>query len=185
MKTEVNTLETRVARAQAVSDYIMKNEKVGSLDNPSQWIYGQQEVQSGFMGDDNEVVVWGGSVIGITFLLAGSSKNVTGFVTAKDDVSPSLSYLPSLLFAMRCSEMTLEQGLLQKGGNVDDLVKMQMTSSAVPHATSCWFDTARWAWMNFDGPIVTIEFLARQLLFDGKGDDMILIASPIYVARIE
>jgi hypothetical protein len=62
VKSEVTTLEDRIARLITVTKYMAAHEPVGTVDNPQTWVKGTHVVEYGYLGDDTKAVGFSGSV---------------------------------------------------------------------------------------------------------------------------
>jgi hypothetical protein len=176
---------TRYAKLQLVIDFIRRNYKIGTVDNPEFFFQGEMKLRWGsLISYATEIVFFGGMTKQTILGMAGSMKHVIGEVGAsKPELPPrSGSEPPRILETLRDNLRKPSKPNYWSG------------NPGLPVLDEGLYDIA-YAARTIKGPEQRLEFLAKRLLegdeptkrrdlFGGTGK-RVLLGSPIYVALAE
>ena len=181
-KGDLDPEQQRMYKLEKVIDWITRFANVGTIDEPAEYVRGVLEMRwgpfddQGMLGEDSQIVWFGGETKLTVIGLAGSAHHVIG--NAGSSATWSRSALPGLLpHLFKAIEKTPVSQLDREEWYILD--QKQQAHQAVYVATT-----------EMKGIAQTLEFVARTLLF-GKShlsyerlrlNRNILLASPIYVA---
>ncbi|WP_095202097.1 DUF7019 family protein [Mesorhizobium carmichaelinearum] len=177
VSTEVNTLEDRVRRLNAVTDYIVQTQDMGTIDEPASWIADTKTVKYGLIGDGTKVTGYIGKSAETRFLLAGSSAHLVGSPRDGETIGHGFSYVPRLMTYLKSAIEYSENDELDEGRLENYLGKDAGDTKQ-----------SNWQQLITDGDyrmteVTEIEFLAKRLMYlDGK--KKVLLATPLYVAMV-
>jgi hypothetical protein len=166
--------ETRYSKVRLVSDYLVANAPVGTVDEPAEYFSGSMPMRWGNLGEaGSDLVYFGGSQRNTVVGLGGSMRHVIGATGSSSSAGSSLTY--GLAAALR-GEVLREEGELDEDESHDERWFTAHTSMIVMGMTS--------AVRRMGGPEERLEFLARRLLFDEteEAPTRMLLGTPIYVA---
>ena len=164
--------ETRYSKVRLVSDYLVENARVGTVEDPAEYFSGAMPMRWGYLGDRGDLVYFGGRQGDTMVGLGGSARQVIGEAGSS---TPTNSLTIGLVVALR-GEVMLEEGELDEVDAESENRLMGTTSMIVTGMSGA---TSRMA-----GPEERLEFLARRLLFDDREEEptRMLLGTPIYVA---
>ena len=183
IKSEVNTLENRIAKLRSVVQYVNENENIGTLENPEKWIYGETEASCGYIGDTTDIIAYTGGMVGGCYILAGSSGHAIGADPNDEAVGFGFSFLPRLMRSLKRTSEFLEESISDVGEENESPIQGLIGKGDV--LEDSWNKFIQNVWKKFDGPTVKIEFLARRLLVTGQEGRISLLITPLYVARLD
>ena len=181
VKSEKNTLTERVAKLKCLSKYICDNEPVGTLTQPDIWVLGQAKAHVGYAGNSGKVIIYTGEIVGGRFMLAGSSGHVVGSNPDDDAVGFGFSFLPRLESSLGLANMVLEGAEFAR----PEENRLQSVMGVGNTLGDNWHKYIQNPWKTISAPPVEIEFLAKRLLVTGASPRTSLLATPLYVARLD
>ncbi|MFD8607069.1 hypothetical protein AMK14_19305 [Streptomyces sp. TSRI0445] len=163
----------RFRRLDRVVRHLEKRGRLASVDEPGPYFRGQLAMRWGVLadGDDASLVFFGGRTDRTVVALGGSRTHVLGAAPATGD-APALSrsLLPSMLGGLEAHPAL---GAVVNGNDLEQ-----------PEAPS----TVCRAVSALQGPVQTVEFVAKRLLHEPNTDpddrSMVLLGSPVYVALV-
>jgi hypothetical protein len=172
---------TRLSKLEVVSQYIENNLDVGHLAAKHSYIKDTLEMHTVFAPERGialfthysppETVADGFNAI----LLSGSLKHVIGMESVETLISNSNTFtIVNELEAMSEKQKSIERQLVIDNRIADQTVYQPTYIDAILR------------WSSFKkGPVQKYEFLAKTLVADAKGDDRVLLATPIYVSLVD
>ncbi len=168
--------KTRFSKLRMVTDFIEKNEQIGTVDAPASLFRGIMEMHWGPVGGfhDAKTVYFGGETDNTILGLGGSLKHVIGETGESNPPDcPPGSHLPYLTTALTSDYLSR----YTRDGKEE--TEMQILY------------VIGWATQSMTGPTQKLEFLAKRLL-EGNGPykfdvyeippKHVLLGSPVYVA---
>jgi hypothetical protein len=176
--------ETRYSKLELVSTYLERNEPIGTIDLPSEWIRSDVRVRWGPYGHGKDLVYFGGATEETIFGFGGSAKHIIG-ATGKS-FSHSHSATPYLLAALS-KELGLTLPAVESYHGWDQNIDEASRSSAA-------LDAVDLASTQMKGPRQRVEIVAKRLLSGRRRPDevedefkqsKILLGTPLYVAMKE
>jgi hypothetical protein len=193
LKNDGSFSEDRIGRLEQATAHILKTGRVGNLQNPDLWVYDTTIAKYGYVLESDKVIAYGGLLLPRSehdryvgyFLLAGSAGHIVGAQPTSAVDAFGMSALPRLIRALFMAEEMLESTRLKFP---DDEERLERISGKGDFSYSMdWQTFLRNACTRgFTGPSVEIEFLAKKLLyFDHEGGSRYLLATPLYVARLD
>jgi uncharacterized protein DUF7019 len=160
---------SRLAKLKIVTEYIQKNEQVGTVDQPTDYFYGTMRLRWGpYAFRETQSVYFGGSTQYTSLGLIGSLKHVIGEI-GTSQIDFSSSDVPAIMKALsRMAELSAKIE--------DERQSNEYDISLVADATN-----------SLKGPTQRMEFLAKRLIegYSHKQQQRILLGTPIYVALAE
>jgi hypothetical protein len=205
IKKDLAGPEERIARLESVSSYIMSSENVGAIGSPKSWLTGRQTVRSGFIGVNKEIVAFCGNVVGTYFMLAGSASYVVGSKPDDRNTGYGFSFLPRMLDSFKFANELYEENILTTFSHFKkdfpELREEQLREEYMGYRArkdlgleigvcagghpDYWTDVVEDALEKFNGPTMEIEFVAKKLLYFAHGTGRTLLATPLYIARLD
>jgi len=177
ISTERSTLDSRVARLQAVEAYLLEHETIGRPGDDAAWVGGYSDAKTVDLGGGGILFVAEGPswVLGI----GGSATHLTAAAgTRAEYVQLPFSFLPYLV--ERLTFLTEKRA--------EALVKLPEGTVSVSHKAQgfdTWADVIRFASRLAKGPSQRMEFLAKRLAHKVYNDLAVTLATPLYVALAE
>jgi len=173
---EMNPNTHLVRRLQAVVNYIVESENVGTVDDPKRYIRGTMPMimvpfefdRDRWQDPDHAVVTFWGDTEQTTVLLGGSQKHLLG-VIAPD--RPEIGYSHIL------------QWIIQEKLNREDFVTKK-ESDYLAFIIDSRADISR----LWHGPLQRFEFMAKRIAsgrIETHGGRQALLATPLYVSLAE
>jgi hypothetical protein len=183
-KTETETEDNRIARLETVADFIRQFGKVGSVDQPDEYIDDCMTLKWGDYAagwdEKSPVVYFGGETDRTIVGLGGSSKHIIG--SQGETSSHSHSATPFLIKFL-AEELGLQGSKKLKQAEED--IKYLGDGRFSP------ITAVELATLQMNGPEQRLEFLAKKLMYgpvqryDDEPeyrDKHVLLATPLYMA---
>jgi len=176
-KTETEMEDNRIARLDAVVDYIREYGNVGSVDQPDQYIEDTLAMRWGPYGlSQNPPVFFCGETTETLFGLGGSMQHVIGSGNQGTPLLIAQSSLPILITLLKKESGREERGI--EGTFISDEGEEIRAIESIETASGM-----------VSGPKQKVEFLAKRLL-QGRGSmrrntnlkPHVVLATPLYVA---
>ena len=185
--THSRRLSTRIRRLETVLRHIERHDRVGSIDEPGDYVAATQELYWGYPHggiakhvNPPPVVAFAGRTNLTQLLLCGATRHLVGSA-APEDPGFSSSHVPSIL-SMLMTSVELD------GLPADAITRAPGSTSEEERVPRRGRELALWLIANADmylsGARQRLEFLAKPLL-SGPGPwpgRQCLLASPVYVA---
>jgi len=177
--SEHATLDSRVARLQAVEQHILSKEQPGDGSSNSSWIHGTFEVCVVDMSDDAALFV--SSNPSLTLAFGGSSKHLIGAVPRAG--APPYSYLQALV---NCLETYVEQWPEFALESSESRLRHHL-GSGISQGFDAWVTVIRHIALRMEGPKQTVEVLAKRLVSEDLGSEsgVVCLATPLYIAMVD
>lgn len=177
ISNERETLDTRVARLQAVEAFLLETVDPGTPDRPASWISGELPVRTVDIGEG--AVLFVSETASWILALGGSSHHLVGNIRSEKAIS-GYSFAPHLADRLRYLAEKKPNFLLEQSeeslGN-----SLSGKSQGFEAWTDLIWDTCR----NLQGPSQMISFLAKRLGSNIIAEKSITLASPLYVSLAE
>jgi hypothetical protein len=175
-RVETEGEDNRIARLEAVVEFIREFGNIGSADEPDQYVEDSLPMKWGlFEGSpDDSVVYFGGQSARTIVGLGGSMRHVIGSASTSYVFAASATpFLMKVLSKeLEMSEPTLDEELSRR-----------------PDIDEFPLRAVQLAWRRMSGPSQNMEFLAKRLLYDPKPGALSQLASllctPLYVAMAD
>jgi hypothetical protein len=184
-KTETESEENRIARLEAVVDFIRDYGKLGTADHPDDFIADSLAMRWGPYSNEaaREIVLFEGNTADTVVVLGGSSRHVVG--NAGQSLATSSSSTPALIRYL--TERAASDEMSGSGASGDEMIRAAILA-------------ARTTQRPYE-PLQNVEFVAKRLLY-WKGENLpnpvsrdgkfvnsrkfnALLASPLYVAMTD
>lgn len=179
IETERSTLDSRVARVEAVEAHIRASEKLGTPEAPSSWIAGTEWSRTAMVGEGAVLFVSEDS----KWLLAlgGSTRHLIGAVP-KEGVGVPYSFLDTLIDQLKLVAEEDPGYALQ----LDEKSLSRLMGSGLSQGSRAWVSIISYVAGSTKGrPLQKIEFIARRLVTQTSLDQRVTLATPLYVALAE
>jgi hypothetical protein len=156
LSTERSTYDSRVAKLEAVAEYILSSQAVGSPERPDVWIKGVVQARTVSLGQDAILLIatdpsW-------ILALGGSSRHLTG--SQAKDITVPLSFAPELLRALK---LIVEHPEFLN--HPEELLRLEL-SAGVKQPETPWAELIIESLRLAAGPTQRIEFVPKRLLSD-------------------
>jgi hypothetical protein len=180
--------ETTISKLKVVTEYIEKNEPVGTVDEPKSYFKGTLPMKWGPYGENNEIVYFAGSTSNTVFGLGGSMDHVIGSKGESSAQYWAASTTPYLISTLKNELNLLEPDL--------ELRSLMGYESPRPPAMRAVYQVTT----KMEGPVEQLQFLAKKLLdtddfteeekehsnrMHWEVDKRILLGTPLYVAMAD
>ena len=180
-KTEVETEENRIARLEAVVDFIQEYGNVGTVDDPEEYVEGNLPMRWANYSDmfeETPVVYFGAETERTILGLGGSMKHLIGASGADIGKAHSASATPYLM-----RYLLKELNLHHPNAEHEKWMRLDREQGR-PELTV--LDAVALATPQMQGPFQNVEFLAKRLA-SGQADfreldKQVLLATPLYIA---
>jgi hypothetical protein len=178
--------DNRIARLETVVDFIREYGKLGSVDEPDDYVADSMSMRwgdyAGGWDEPSPVVYFGGETDRTIVGLGGSAKHVLG--NAGESPAHSHSATP-VLIKFLASELELQ------GSDKLQQAEKDSASEGVSKGRFSPIMAVELATLQMQGPLQNVEFLAKKLMYgpvERFDDDPrykrkhVLLATPLYVA---
>lgn len=156
-------------KLEIVTEYIEKDDQVGTIDKPKKYFHGIMRLRWGpYVFQDTNAVYFGGQTQHTIFGLIGSTKHVLGAM-GNSQMDFSSSFVPAVMHVL-----SLLVDLPLKVDN-DQILEDDYLSTIVAATES------------LKGPTQRLEFLSKKLIegYDRDENKRVLLGTPLYVAIAE
>lgn len=182
------TGDARIQRLEAVLRFIEGSGRIGSIDEPSDYVFGSEELYWGHFHESDiaenrsapAIVAFCGRTPRTTMLMCGATRHLVG--NHQPEVPGySSSHVPYLL-------KTLLTAVELEGGKPEDIIRQPSGNTEAEKLPRRGRELAlalvSHAWGHVDGVEQKLEFLAKPLLSGPglHGAQRCLLASPLYVS---
>jgi hypothetical protein len=169
----------RLSKLHVVDEYIRNSSNVGNITSKKPYINGTLKMHSVIVEKKMALFCWAGKDTSsgkkVNLLLSGSASHLIGMENL--ETMTSNSYTWQIIDDLERVQKT--QNKIEKDPNFF-MERVQKTNREDEY-----LGTVR-MWANYnDGPSQKIEFLARSLVSANIDRDVIILASPIYVAMAD
>jgi hypothetical protein len=181
-KTENTAYEDRISRLLAVASYISADQRVGDLKSPESWVADKVIAKVGYFARDTKVVGFAGISHDVHFLLAGSSSHIIGADPKEASIGKGFSFLPRLTAHLKSVLHHLDNNDVDEN---DSHIKMELGCDESDTKQGSWMKIIEKSRYDIAGDVINIEFLAKRLLFLNGNRGKYLLATPLYIARVD
>lgn len=179
IETERSTLDSRVARLEAVEAHIRASEDLGTPAAPSSWIAGSEWSRGTQIGE--------GAILFVSedpkwlLALGGSMRHLIGAVS-REDLGIPYSFLDTLIDQLKLVAEEDPGYALQ----LDEKTLSRLMGSGVAQGSRAWASIISHVADSTRGrPLQKIEFIARRLVTQSSFGQRVTLATPLYIALAE
>jgi hypothetical protein len=176
LQTERATLDSRVARAEAVEACILDTESIGTPAQPERWIRGAADARIAHVGDG--AIMFVAETPDWMLALGGSAHHLIGSVR-REDVSVGYSFLPTMIDLLKGMDEKDQSALTLH----DDAPPQYWAAAEVGTGVEEWLTIIKEASRQVTAPPQRIMFLAKRLLSHRlPSGRRVTLGTPLYVA---
>lgn len=172
---ERRSLDHLVNQSETISDYIINNADVGSIDSGSAWVKDELYAYLGHFPEAEKAVFFIGSSQRTNVVLGGSTANLLS-QQRSNEVGYGQSYLPYLV-----DQMLLCVSSGQFLGSLNETTRYVSVGVGHPQDPSKWYELVDKMQDFKREPLIKIEFLAKKLVFRSDGHWASMLGTPVYV----